>query len=192
MYVRQRVEIGKTSYDYLDVLGRTVATVVQVRQSGGGRLLRLAYPVRALFAEHEFEVRDHRGQVALTLVRPERTDLLVVGGPDLVGEIERTGPGTLVMRAGGREVGHVRRGRRQGVAFELHDAQGRCVGRLHKQFTNAARELLTVSDAYALTIDEPVEETYRTLALMTPVAVDEAQFEIDWVRVVNDVGSLFR
>lgn len=184
VYVRQRTLRGNT-FEYLDRRGATVLRIEQTTWPEDPRLDALLDRGRSV-GRHGFEVRDPSTRHLLTLVRPARTDVLLVTRPDgtAVGEIDKDGASTLVMRADGVVVGHVRRGRRRGTAFDLYDAEERTIGRLHKEFAGVMREVFTVSDEYALTLVDPVDEPLRTLALMTPVALDEAKFEVDWAWLI--------
>jgi hypothetical protein len=182
--VDQTRAVTRPAYALKDASGSVLGTIEDRGSglAGAVDVLSLAVDLLDQAAPHHMEVRDAAGTLVLLLVKPFQllTTRLVVLRPSGT-ELGRIETNVLyrryVLRAGDREVGHAAA---QGVRFsrlEVCDHIGAVVGGVEKRSTGWFNEVTSSEDAFEVRLADRIRQPLRALALMLPIALDQALYE---------------
>jgi uncharacterized protein YxjI len=181
LVVSQKTKLIELTNEYAvyDGEGRQIGAVVQVRQSGLKKAMRLVSDLDQ-YLTHHLEVRDARGPVLL-LTRPAKVvkSRVLVQRPDgtPLGEIVQAnvfGRIRFDLVADGRLVGAIQAENWRAWDFSISDAAGIEVARITKKWEGLARTMFTTADRYVVLVHYRLPEPLASMVVASALTVDTA------------------
>jgi uncharacterized protein YxjI len=133
------------------------------------------------YLPHKFEVRDQRGAIVLTLVRPAKIlkSRVIVGGPTgqeigVIRQENAIGKIRFAFEVGGQRIGGVQAENWRAWNFSIVDANGQEVARITKTWEGFAKTMFTTADNYVVQIHQRLPEPLRSLVVASALTVDTA------------------
>jgi uncharacterized protein YxjI len=168
-------------YAVYDQNGQQIAGVQQVGQSAGRKALRLLTNVDQ-FLTHRYEIRDARGTLLLSMVRPGKIlkSTIILNDPagQEVGRIvQENAIGKIrfaLVDAAGNRWGGINAENWRAWNFNIQDHTGAEVARITKTFAGLVKAAFTTADNYVVQIHRPLEEPLRSLVVAAALGVDTA------------------
>jgi uncharacterized protein YxjI len=168
-------------YAVYDQNGQQIAGVQQVGQSAGRKALRLLANVDQ-FLTHRYEIRDARGTLLLSMVRPGKILKSTIIVNDAAGEevgriVQENAIGKIrfaLVDAAGNRWGGINAENWRAWNFNVQDHTGAEVARITKTFAGLVKAAFTTADNYVVQIHRPLEEPLRSLVVAAALGVDTA------------------
>ena len=168
-------------YAVYDQNGQQIAGVQQVGQSAGRKALRLLTNVDQ-FLTHRYEIRDARGTLLLSMVRPGKILKSTIIVNDAAGQevgriVQENAIGKIrfaLVDAAGNRWGGINAENWRAWNFNIQDHSGAEVGRITKTFAGVVKAAFTTADNYVVQLHRPLEEPLRSLVVAAALGVDTA------------------
>lgn len=182
LVVNQKAKLIEITQEFAvyDQAGNQLGSVVQVGQSAARKVLRFVSNVDQ-FLTHKFEVRDQRGAVLMTLVRPAKLmkSKVVVGTPtgQEIGVIRQEnvmGKIRFAFEVNGQRIGGIQAENWRAWNFSIVDAGGQEVARITKTWEGVMKAAFTTADNYVIQIHHRLPEPLRSMVVASALTVDTA------------------
>jgi uncharacterized protein YxjI len=182
LVVNQKAKIIEVTNQYavFDQHGRQLGSVNQVGQSTAKKVMRVLTSLDQ-FMTHRLEVRDHGGQLQLSLTRPAKVfkSTVVVSDPS-GGEIGRIVQENMIgkihfgLEANGQRVGAIHAENWRAWNFRIEDHTGTEVARITKTWEGLARTMFTTADNYVVQFRHQLPAPLLQLVVASALSVDTA------------------
>lgn len=182
LVVNQKAKLIEITQEFAvyDQAGNQLGSVVQVGQSSVRKVLRFVSNVDQ-FLTHKFEVRDQRGAVLMTLVRPAKLmkSKVVVSTPtgQEIGVIRQEnvlGKIRFAFEVNGQRIGGIQAENWRAWNFSIVDAGGQEVARITKTWEGVLKAAFTTADNYVIQIHHRLPEPLRSMVVASALTVDTA------------------
>jgi uncharacterized protein YxjI len=180
LVVSQKAKIIEIVNEYAvyDQHGQQIASVRQVGQSGGRKVLRALTNLDNMLS-HRLEITDGHGQVLLGIRRPTtllKSTYTVTDAQDReVGKIAQqnmVGKIRFGLESGGQQVGALRAENWRAWDFHIVDHTDTEVARITKTWEGISRQLFTTADDYVVRFHRPLEDPLRSLVVASALSID--------------------